>query len=192
MDVTERTYGTSSTPLLCLGLYSPFPRGEFDSLYLERCHPVPHTAVNSPWSAHPQHPQWSQSTSDPPSPTKPHRRAGKGGEKNTTTAKINKGKAHLISLSASPTLGCGINTGNYLFIATQHSNICFSLSHGHAHIHAACQTPSFAKKPGTVLSAEAGQEGVPACEVVMNALGYLAIWCPDAQECFFLDSWTST
>lgn len=50
------------------------------------------------------------------------------------TGKTNtKKEAHLLSLSASPTLGCGINTGKYLFIATQHPNICFSLSRGHTH-----------------------------------------------------------
>lgn len=52
------------------------------------------------------------------------------GETRTVTKQTQK-KVHLISLSASPTLGCGINTGKYLFIITQHPNICFSWSHGH-------------------------------------------------------------
>lgn len=131
------------------------------------------------------------STPLPPKPN-PSRGLGKVWGKTPQSARTNTKKAHLISLSASPTLGCGINTGKYLFITTQHTNICFSLSHGHTHIDAACQTPSFPKNLGSLLSAEAGQEGYPACKVFINMLGYLAIWCPHAEECFFLDIWTST
>lgn len=69
----------------------------------------------------------------------------------------------MINLSASPTLGCGINTGKYLFIATQHPNICFPLSH--AHILAACQMLSLEANVGTLLSAKAGEGSHPACRI---------------------------
>lgn len=93
----------------------------------------------------------------PTLPTKLHRRAGKGRETPPETDKTNTEGTHLISLSASPTLGCGINTGRYLFIASQHPNICFPVSQGHTHIHG-WWMPLMPANLGTLSSAKAGEE----------------------------------
>lgn len=93
--------------------------------------------------------------SDPPCQTPPEgwERTGKAPQE---TDKTNTEGTHLISLSASPTLGCGINTGRYLFIASQHPSICFSVSRGHTLIGG--WMPLIPANLGTLSSAKAGEE----------------------------------
>lgn len=100
----------------------------------------------------------------------------------------------MINLSASPTLGCGINTGKCLFITTQHPNIWFSVSHGHTllfTLHPRCLSDAFAASKGRLLPAKGTKEILPV-RFVINRLGLLAIPRLDAQGYFFLDIWSST